>query len=142
MNAKELAAKLNGRETGKEISKVEAAEAKKHGLVVVFGASDDLIEFQGAIDEEVGAYDGTEAILTKLGVLVSECGDGEDCPYFQAIEQRHVEAGNVVEAVWDDGSGPAWTFKTSIPHETFEIMEEGSVWCVGIVFSIDDVKDV
>ncbi len=57
MNAKQLAAQLNGREYGSEITKEEEAAAKKAGLVVVYGASDDLVELRGAIEEEVGAYD-------------------------------------------------------------------------------------
>jgi hypothetical protein len=32
--------------------------AKDNGLVIVFGASDDLVELRGAIHDEVGACDG------------------------------------------------------------------------------------
>ena len=42
MNAKELAAKLNGREYLREITAEEAAQAKSAGLVVVHGGSDEL----------------------------------------------------------------------------------------------------
>lgn len=41
MTPKELAATLNGREYSCEITRAEEAQARKHGLVVVYGASDD-----------------------------------------------------------------------------------------------------
>lgn len=38
--------------------------------------------------------------------------------------------------MWHDGGCPCWTFETDIPHETFTIVEDGEIWCVGIVFSM------
>ena len=32
-----------------------------------------------------------------------------------------------------------WSYETDIPHETFNIYEDGEVWCVGIVFSVEDL---
>lgn len=52
-----LALKLNNCQIDEEISKTDEQEAKKNNLVVVFGASDDLIEFRGAINDEQGAKD-------------------------------------------------------------------------------------
>ena len=71
MNAKELAAKLNGREYLREITDEEAKQAKASGLVVVYGASDDLIEFRGAIHDEGDCYDGGEILFDSKGVLPS-----------------------------------------------------------------------
>lgn len=47
ITAKELAEKLNGRAYGDSFDDVEQ-EAKESGLVIVYGASDDLMEFDGA----------------------------------------------------------------------------------------------
>ena len=44
-----------------ELTKEQEKEAKELGLVVVFGASDDLMEFRGALDEEFGCPDGGRA---------------------------------------------------------------------------------
>lgn len=55
MTAKELTAMLDGREVLGEISRVESETAKEAGLIVVYGYSDDNVEFRGAIDDEVGA---------------------------------------------------------------------------------------
>ena len=54
MTAKELAEMLTGREYGMEITRGEAQRAADAGLVVVYGYSDDNVEFAGAIDGEVG----------------------------------------------------------------------------------------
>ena len=47
ITAKELAEKLNGRAYGDSFDDVKQ-EAKEIGLVIVYGASDDLMEFDGA----------------------------------------------------------------------------------------------
>jgi hypothetical protein len=39
-----------------------------------------------------------------------------------------------------DGERATWTYKTDIPHETFEIYDNGKLYCRGIVFSVDEVK--
>lgn len=38
-----------------------------------------------------------------------------------------------------DGVPATWTYKTEIPHEEFNIWEDGELYCVGIVFSIKDL---
>lgn len=138
MTREQLAMKLDGREYGKEITKEEAKEAKKHGLVVVYGYSDDNVELEGAIKDEIGAYDGTKIKLTRKGILKNEC-DNDDCPHFEKI----LEAGNFVtlEAVWGEEDGPAWTYKFPLPHSKFEIMEDGDVFCEGIVFDLNSLPN-
>jgi len=61
MNVKEWAEKLNGREYGQEN---DCDQLKSDGVIIAYGASDDLLEFRGALDDEVGAYDGTTVKLT------------------------------------------------------------------------------
>jgi len=72
MDTKEAAAQLDGSQYGQEGSRELFAAMKAAGLVAVFGASDDLVEFRGAIDDEVGAYGGTTIPLTSDGLLVNE----------------------------------------------------------------------
>ncbi len=137
MTMKEFAKLLSGREYGMEISKDEEQQAADAGLVVAYGYSDDNVELRGAIDEEVGAWDGTTIRLTKTGVLQgAACDSAEncECPYFAAAKN----AAKTIEAVWGAG-GVSWTFKTDIPHETFNIYEDGELFCVGIVFSMEDL---
>ena len=138
MTAKELAAMLSGREVGNEITDAETQQAADAGLVVVYGYSDDCVEMRGAIDVGAGAFDGTTVYLTADGFLDEpSCSRAEDCtcPYFAKVRQT----AKTIEAVWHNFGSPCWTFKTDIPHETFDIYEDGEVWCVGIVFSMEDL---
>lgn len=130
MDAKELATQLDGRQYLSELTRAEEREAAKSNLVVVYGRSDDLMEFVGAIDDEVDCYDGGTAYITKEGVLSTpDCGEDE-CPYYKLA----LNAAKSITAVWADGSGASWTYKTDIPHETFRVFDDGELYCVGIVF--------
>ena len=60
MIKEELAALINGREYTHELTDKEKS-AKDARLVVVFGASEDLMEFRGAINDECGAYGGGDS---------------------------------------------------------------------------------
>lgn len=135
MNIKELADKLDGRKIGEEITEDEVAEAVQNNLVVVFGASDDLMEFRGKIVGELGAYEGTTAKLTKDEILYTIHDLCIECPCFRKVYATAME----IKAVWHDEGNPCWTYETDIPHETFDIMEDGEIYCVGIVFSIEGI---
>ena len=67
MEARELAEKLNGRTYGDSFDDV-LEEAQQSGLVIVTGASDDLMEFDGAIRDEGGCFDGGRVYFDKDGV--------------------------------------------------------------------------
>lgn len=137
MTHETLAALITRNEYGKEISAYLEDEAKKNGLVVVFGYSDDCMEFRGAIDAEVGAYEEGTVFITQGGQLLPEpeCG-AENCPYFLAAK----EASQSVKAIWHDDGGPCWTYETDIPHSTFDVFENGELYCVGIVFSVNHLS--
>jgi len=130
----ELAKILNGNQYSNECPNQEDKLAKENGFVIVFGYSDDNMEFAGAINDEVGCCDGGFAYVTKDGLLQNKC-NCDDCPYF---EKEQVKA-QKIEAVWDS-EGYSWIYKTDIPHTTFEIFEDDDKYCRGIVFSLDDLK--
>ena len=67
ITAKELAEKLNGRAYGDSFNDVKQ-EAKESGLVIVYGASDDLMEFDGALYDEGGCFDGGRVYFDRNGV--------------------------------------------------------------------------
>jgi hypothetical protein len=135
VNAKELAALLTGREMDKEITSAEEKQAKADGLVVVFGASDDLMEFRGAIHDEVGCFNGGTAYVTPAGLLTNDCND-DRCPHFAKLRDKAA----TIQAGWCEEEGYSWTYSTETPHATFEIMEDGEPFCRGIVFALADVK--
>ena len=133
MNSIELAEILDGRQYGSEITKDEEHVAEESGLVVVFGSSYDNVEFRGAISDEIGCYGGGTVRLTRDGLLISECD--EDCPYFR--RQRRNAA--TLETVWDT-DGYLWTYRTKIPHWTFDVLRGREKYCRGIVFRLADVE--
>ena len=130
MIKEELAARLNGREYGSEITEKEEAEAKASGLVVIFGYSDDLMEFRGAIRDESDCYESGEVHLTPDGLLINEC-DNKRCPYFKKIQLMFPK----VIAVWNK-DGYSWIYETELPHSSFDVMEDGEKYCRGIVVEI------
>lgn len=134
MDTKEAAAALNGCQYSEEGSRALWASMKEAGLVAVFGASDDLMEFRGAIDDEVGAYNGTTAYVTPAGLFLSECED-DDCPYARKAMEAAVE----IDAIWSR-DGISWQYDTAIPHEKFNVMEDDEIYSIGIVFALSDVK--
>ena len=140
MLAKGLARLLDGREYGKEITKAEEQAAKEAGLVVMFGASDDLVEVRGAISEEYGAYNGTTLHINPDGIVESPYEDRNDCEDCK-LYKRELERSQTITAVWCKEGTPLvpWTFETDIPHEIFDIYEDGERFCVGIVFYMSDV---
>jgi len=132
MTPKEAAAQLNGNQYREEGSKELFQTMKANRLVAVFGGSDDLIEMRGAINDEVGAYDGGFAYVTPSGLLENECGN-ERCPHFTKLKKTAAE----IEALWCAEEDISWTYRTDIPHETFLIMEDDETYCRGLVFSLD-----
>nr|USU32855.1 hypothetical protein NG677_03925 [Methylobacterium sp. OTU13CASTA1] len=129
----DAAEKLDGCQYREEGSPELFAAMKAARLVAVFGASDDLMEFRGAIYDEVGAYDGGTAYLTPAGLLVNDCEDGE-CPHFA----RAKKAAAKIIAKWSEG-GFSWRYETAIPHTKFIIGENDERYCEGIVFALKDV---
>lgn len=137
MTAKELANMLSGREYGLEITELEEQQAADAGLVVVYGYSDDNMEFTGAIQDEVGAYEGTTVYIGKDGLLPApdcECNEDE-CQYLK----KAIQAAKSIKAIWCGDTGASWAYETDIPHETFNIYEDGELFCIGIVFSMEDL---
>ncbi len=138
VNSKEgLADLLTGMEYPFELNEIQKNALSGTDLVIVFGASDDLMEFRGAIYDEVGCWDGGKAYLHKSGLLRNEC-DEDDCPYFKLL----MADATTVEALWCKEEGFSWTYKTDIPHSTFLIMEDDETYCRGIVFNLSDVKSL
>jgi len=134
MTPQQAADQLNGNEYNKEGSKELFKAMAAAGLVAIWGASDDLAEIRGAVDDEVGAQDETQIYFTKEGLPQNDC-DEEECPYFA----RLLEKAATITAFWNS-DGFSWRYETDIPHATFIIKEDGTDYCRGIVFALADVK--
>ena len=139
MDAKELAKILDGCEYGLEITPAMEMAANDSGLVVVFGASDDLMEFRGAILDEADVYEGGTVMLGKNALLKRPSCLAERllCPYYEEA----VRGCKKIKAVWcPKDTDFAWAYETDIPHEVFRVLEDGEHYCLGIVFSVEDLK--
>ena len=131
MTKEQFARMLDGRQYREEMSREDEALAREHGLVVVYGASDDLMVFGGAIHNEVECYGDGIAYLDKDELWYSRC-DCDDCPY---AEEERAKC-KTITAIWCPPSGGSWAYETDIPHATFNIYEDGELYCVGIVFEL------
>ena len=141
MDAKKLAAQLDMSEFPLRISSELAAKAKAAGLVIVYGASDDLIEFEGAFRDEGYVIDGGKVRVDVEGLLPATADD-LDTDEERARYYYRGGRSKTIEALWCDeanGGGFSWAYRTDIPHETFEIMDGDEPYCRGIVFAIADL---
>lgn len=133
-NVHKVASELQGIEYCTSPTKDLITYMKQHNIVAVMGASDDLVELYGALDDELGAG---KIYITSDGILTSECGMGDNCPYYKKL----LASAHTINAVWCGDSGYAWCYETTIPHATFEVFEDGmnTNYCKGIVFSLDNL---
>ena len=126
MTRDEFAKMLNGREYGSELTKDEVRLAKEGGLLVVFGASDDLTEFNGVYDDEIGAYNGAKHYFIRIG------------DKWRSAE--YDGTGVEICAKWSPSDSEAsWEITTGLPHSSFDIKEDGELFCIGCVI---DEKDM
>lgn len=150
MKKETLANMINGREYRDELNKQEEQLAKENGLVVIFCASDDLVEFRGAICDEIDAYEGAHFIIATPGTEIPVDEDEETyrkAKEFEAvpIEEESQTQKNRFNAEWcptregEDDPYASWHISTQLPHAAFDIMEDGELYCRGLVI---DVKDL
>lgn len=133
MDLKEFAKRLDNREYGYQIfTKEEIEIAKENDIVIITGASDDLMEIEGAICDEADCFDGgIVRISPTWGVLSRNYWNKNQIPIRAKWCEEKDEKGNTIP----------WTYELSIPHETFMIYEEGKPYCRGVVFSIKDLRE-
>lgn len=125
MNIKDFAKNIDGKQYGyPQFTKEELRIAEENGFVIVCGASDDLMEFYGAITSEGDCFDGGTVWFNKGGVIDAPATTGDKS----------------IDALWSKEDDITWTYKTDIPHETFMVYEDDEKYCRGIVFSIADLN--
>lgn len=137
-----MAALLNGREYGSEITRDEATLAEASGLVVAFGYSDDNMEIRGAWGEdEFGCYDGGSWKIGSAGFLKDwDSIDHDDETECEAYFKAKPSATKQLTAIWcPQDLGCSWAYELDIPHASFDIMEDGDLFCRGIVFAVADL---
>lgn len=111
-------------------------------MVIVSGGSDDLMLFEGAIHDDFGCYDGGTAKVDAKGLLrdwESVKDDGNKAEIAEWLERD--KTAKAIQAIWEpiEPSGASWAYETSIPHATFDVMEDGGIYCRAIVFNLSDL---
>lgn len=121
MNTKEWAEKLNNIEYPADEIWNMRKQFEEDGVVVVYGASDDLIEFEGVIQDEGDCYNDKVFYLNKEGLTTSYRKN--------YVKVTHPHDGTV-----------QFNYETNIPCEWFNVVEDGELYCKGFVFNINDLK--
>jgi hypothetical protein len=125
-----FAEQLNGRQYRNEFTEEEKQYAKENGIVIVFGASDDLIEFDGAIYDEAGCWEGGRIWLDKEGNI------------FNDEEPIKKDGMKYIDIFWcKEGQPFCWLYETKIPHKQFAVLEDNDCYCVGFVFYKKDLGE-
>lgn len=141
LTAEQFARLLDGREYGEEITKEEEAIATESRLFVFFGYGEDRVELHGTINDIIDAREGTEVCIAKT----------LRTPYWGIInEEMKAIAGNLVKNFknfivtidWcPENLDCSWLITTDIPSFSFDIMEDGDLFCQGIVVAESDVLE-
>lgn len=151
----DLAKLLDGNERNVEtwneygINILETCEKK--GWIIAYGASDDLLEIEGAIRDELGANDGALAQFYKKGSFYPEY-DEEDV-YHKAKEDMFYNIEDwtlkktkedkykdtvVIESLWcPEGTDMSWQINVAgAPFAKFNVMEDGEIYCEAAIIDI------
>lgn len=124
MTKEEFAALLNGRQYREEMTKEEEKLAKELGFLVFFGASDDLLEVRGLVEDEYGAYNGTTVCINPDGTITKAPNDSRSA---------------IVRADWSPkGLDVSWLISCAT-SSTFNIMEDDDLYCIGVVVDINEL---
>ena len=95
---------------------------------------------RGAVHDEAYPSDGIGARIDAAGVVPSfesVLDDGDKAALRDYFKREN--GGAVIRAVWEGEPGYSWIISTDVPHETFEIVEDGEPYCRGIVFALADL---
>lgn len=125
-------------------TKEEIELAKANNLVIVSGASDDLMELEGAIYNEYDVYEGGTVYFDETGKAIA-CVSKYRCEVYDEddldVDVKDLEKNcKYITALWCKGDA-TWSYETNIDNITeFNIIEEGEIYCKGFVFCKDALK--
>lgn len=151
MTKYQLAEQINGCGYREEDEHFDASTARKSGLVAIFGASDDLLEFRGAIHEELGAWNGTNAYIFKKKGEWAALNENDFEEYKEKLEdvgmlggfkywQIKAEWSPVIKEEGKDNIVASWLITGDTPEQVhFDVMEDGELYCRGIVIDLNEL---
>lgn len=137
----EFANMLNGRQYDKGMTREEKKLAKDSGLVVAIGASDDLLDLYGAINDEIPAFQGVEANFTSKGVYI-EWMDKTEIKNLVSKGWTPPSTAFTIKAEWcPKNLDTSWRITSSLPYASFDIMEDDELFCRGCVFNLPSAEN-
>ena len=107
--------------------RVTKTALKADGLIVVIGASDDIMEIHGAINDEYSGLD-SHIILASGEIIPKYDHDG-----------KQIVAGRLKPKWCKSGNPVGWSYKTDIPHATFRVLEDDEIYCIGLVIDYGEL---
>lgn len=135
VTAEQFAAMINRNQYREELTQQQSTLAFQSGLMVFYGASDDLLEVEGVGREEYGAWDGGEYHFTKNGTRVDLEWDGHE----DAIAKGYTPPTSAftVDVKWcPEGFPGSWLIVPDCKHASFKIMEDDDLYCQGCVIDM------
>ncbi len=138
MTAKELAALIDGREAGSELSASEEQQAAESGLLALYMPTANLTQLSGAVKGR--AYDPKSVWYIMRDGLFRGCGceHQDGCPLAEIALRDAIQ----VNAEYDFmAPGPFCVLSSDTPHETFRtcIGNGAETYCIGLVFHAEDL---
>ena len=116
MTAKELAALIDGREAGCELTYDEERQAEESGLVVLYTPRADLTKLRGAIEDQIECARCFDQIyISRNGFLPCEKHCSDNCSLYRAATKWAIELGAEFQVYGE----PYCLFAVDIPHEEF-----------------------
>lgn len=109
-----------------------------NGLVVLYGASDDLLELTGEVKDEKGAYEGGIYHLIKKQTGWQCLNEEEYDAAVEMLSEYGIALKSIkVDMKWDH-KGISWFLSTDYPyHLTFDILEDGDIFCRGLIIDLN-----
>lgn len=148
MTPQEFAERITGQEYPFALAEPELA--KQHGLVALWGLSDDLLEVDGLFRDEASAWDGVTCQVDTQGILeINEdgtfCGDEpetiEECRRWV----RRYDASIQVKVEWCPDPYLSWRITADdVPNKdkaTFVVLEDGEPNCEGLVIRLSPFSE-
>ena len=132
-----FANRISGQEYPLKDKNLDLEYAKANNLVIAFGASDDLLEFRGAIYDELSAYEGAFVYIVN-GKAVDDSQLDEDLEVLKKYNLLTEKPVTTVESFWcPEGLDASWLIKVEgFESASFDVMKDERLYCRGAVFLV------
>lgn len=135
MNKDDFAKMINGREQDELLSADDCLTASENNLVVVFCHSDDLLELEGSMIDELSCWRGGTFFYDRNADSWIDIEDS-----FEGVD---LEDRPVIYVVCNDSSKYEgfWHIDSNLEHARFETLKDGEPFCSGLVFNYTDLNN-